>query len=81
MQSDRLLTSLLCYLHCDGQKGEALRWSLRLKWILSMNERALTELSVTEAKHATVRAVDDGRDNVAEHRRCYVALNTITRDV
>ena len=43
--------------------------------------KPLTELSVTEAKHATVRAVYDGRDNVAEHRRCYVALNTITRAV
>lgn len=47
-------------------------------------EEALTELSVTEAENASVRAVDDGGDNVAQHRRRHVALlsrqSAITRN-
>jgi hypothetical protein len=39
-----------------------------------MNERALTELSVTEAENASVRAVDDGSDNVTQHRSGNIAL-------
>jgi hypothetical protein len=46
-----------------------------------MNERAaaaaLTELSVTEAENASVRAVDDGGDNVTQHRGGNVALHAI----
>ena len=39
-----------------------------------MNERALTELSVTKAENASVRAVDDGSDNVTQHRSGNIAL-------
>lgn len=44
------------------------------RWDRCGKEGALTELSVTVAEDAAVRAVDDGRDNVAQHGRGHVRL-------